>query len=147
MVRIRLERYPSGIARKLCARSAGPFKVLKRIGPSAYVIGLSPDSDEQIISTRDGGVQRFLVRWSGRPTSDGTWITIDDLQQIDRDLFEYHQSRPVSHSTESSFLHHGRVGWDTESRPPITRVYRRRSKKTYPVSLWLDSGLLTGPDA
>ncbi|GFS39599.1 hypothetical protein Acr_00g0063910 [Actinidia rufa] len=192
MVRIRLERYPSGIARKLCARSAGPFKVLKRIGPSAYVIGLSPDSGisstfniEDLVvfkghfdiptdpfseptheptidhpttsditpaplpisPARDGGVQRFLVRWSGRPTSDGTWITIDDLQQIDRDLFEYHQSRPVSHSTESSFLHHGRVGWDTESRPPITRVYRRRSKKTYPVSLWLDSGLLTGPDA
>ncbi|GFZ12777.1 hypothetical protein Acr_23g0011620 [Actinidia rufa] len=50
--------------------------------------------DEQIISTRDGGVQRFLVRWSGRPASDDTWITSDDLQQIDRDLFEYYQSRP-----------------------------------------------------
>ncbi|GFY95681.1 hypothetical protein Acr_10g0010660 [Actinidia rufa] len=46
--------------------------------------------DEQIISTRDGGVQRFLVRWSGRPASDDTWITSDDLQQIDRDLFEYY---------------------------------------------------------
>ncbi|GFS43514.1 hypothetical protein Acr_00g0085550 [Actinidia rufa] len=33
--------------------------------------------DEQIISTRDGGVQRFLVRWSGRPASDDTWITSD----------------------------------------------------------------------
>ncbi|GFS34711.1 bifunctional inhibitor/lipid-transfer protein/seed storage 2S albumin superfamily protein [Actinidia rufa] len=72
--------------------------------------------DEQIISTRDGGVQRFL-------------------------------SRPAIHSTESSFLHPGRVGGDTRSRPPITRVYGRRSKKAYPVSLWLDSGLLTGPDA
>ncbi|GFZ09160.1 hypothetical protein Acr_20g0009680 [Actinidia rufa] len=38
-------------------------------------------------------------------------------------------------------------GGDTGSRPPITRVYGRRSKKAYPVSLWLDSGLLTGPDA
>ncbi|GFY80912.1 hypothetical protein Acr_01g0007210 [Actinidia rufa] len=67
--------------------------------------------DEQIISTRDGGVQRFLVRWSGRPASDDdTWITRDDLQQIDRDLFEYYQSRPSIHSTESSFLHPGRVG-------------------------------------
>ncbi|GFY90459.1 hypothetical protein Acr_07g0006560 [Actinidia rufa] len=72
--------------------------------------------NEQIISTRDGGVQRFL-------------------------------SRPSIHSTESSFLHPGRVGGDTGSRPPITRVYGRRSKKAYPVSLWLDSGLLTGPDA
>ncbi|GFZ15624.1 hypothetical protein Acr_25g0000330 [Actinidia rufa] len=57
--------------------------------------------DEQIISTRDGGVQRFLVRWSGRPASDDTWITIDDLQQIDRDLFKYYQSRPVTHTRRS----------------------------------------------
>ncbi|GFY88904.1 hypothetical protein Acr_06g0008440 [Actinidia rufa] len=208
MVRIRPERYPSGTTRKLCARSAGPFKVLKRIGPNAYVIDLPPDFgisstfniedlvafkgyfdnptdpifeptheptidhpttsditpaplpispapkehinvilDEQIISTRDGGVQRFLVRWSGRRTSDDTWITSDDLQQIDRDIFEYYQSRPVSHSTESSFLHPGRVDGDTGFRPPITRVYSRRSKKAYSVSLWLDSGLATGPDA
>ncbi|GFY91156.1 hypothetical protein Acr_07g0013520 [Actinidia rufa] len=139
MVRIRPERYPSGTARKLCARSAGPFKVLKRIGPNAYVIDLPPESgisstfniedliafkDEQIISTRDGDVQRFLVCWSGRPASDDTWITSEDLQQIDRDLFEYYQSRPAIHSTESSFLHPGRVGGDTGSRPPITRVYR-----------------------
>ncbi|GFS42173.1 hypothetical protein Acr_00g0078340 [Actinidia rufa] len=86
-------------------------------------------------------------RWSGRPASDDTWITSEDLQQIDRDLFEYYQSRPAIHSTESSFLHPGRVGGDTGSRPPITRVYGRRSKKAYPVLLWLDSGLLTGPDA
>ncbi|GFZ04923.1 hypothetical protein Acr_17g0004950 [Actinidia rufa] len=72
--------------------------------------------DEQIISTRDGGVQRFL-------------------------------SRSVTYSMESSFLHPGRVGGDSGSRPPITRVYSRRSKKAYPVSLWLDSGLFTGPDA
>ncbi|GFZ02409.1 hypothetical protein Acr_15g0010170 [Actinidia rufa] len=71
----------------------------------------------------------------------------DDLQQIDRDLFEYYQSRPAIHLTESSFLYSGRVGGDTGSKPPITRVYGRRSKKAYPVSLWLDSGMLTGPDA
>ena len=65
--------------------------------------------DEQIIFTRDGGVQRFLVRWHGRPNSDDTWITSDDLQQIDRDLFEYYHCCPASHSTESSFLHPGRV--------------------------------------
>ncbi|GFZ14469.1 hypothetical protein Acr_24g0006590 [Actinidia rufa] len=202
------ERYPSGTARKLCARNAGPFKVLKRIGPNAYVIDLPPESgisstfniedliafkghfhvptdpfseptheptidnpttsditpaplpnspapkehidailDEQIISTRMVVFSAFLVRWSGRPVSDDTWITSEDLQQIDRDLFEYYQSRPAIHLTESSFLHPGRVGGDTGSRPPITRVYGRRSKKAYPVSLWLDSGLLTGPDA
>ncbi|GFZ11364.1 adenylosuccinate synthase [Actinidia rufa] len=67
--------------------------------------------DEQIVSTKDGGVQRFLVCWSGRPASDDTWITSDDLQQIDRDLFEYYQSRPASHSTESNFLHPGKSWW------------------------------------
>ncbi|GFY91141.1 cyclic nucleotide-gated channel 17 [Actinidia rufa] len=66
--------------------------------------------DEQIISTRDGS-------------------------QIDRDLFEYYQSRPVTHSTESNFLHPGRVGGDTGSKPPITRVYSRRSRKAYPTYL------------
>ncbi|GFS39678.1 hypothetical protein Acr_00g0064360 [Actinidia rufa] len=77
--------------------------------------------NEQIISTRDGGVQCFLVRWGGRLASDDTWITSDDLQQIDRDLLVYYQSRPASHSTESSFLHPGSVGEDTGSIPPITR--------------------------
>ncbi|GFY90942.1 hypothetical protein Acr_07g0011380 [Actinidia rufa] len=172
------ERYPSGTARKLCARSAGPFKVLKRIGPNAYVIDLPPESgisstfniedliafkghfdvptdpfseptheptidnpttsditpaplpnspapkehidailDEQIISTRDGGVQRFF-----ESSSD----TLDGVE--------------FSSPWESWWGYTG-------SRPPITRVYGRRSKKAYPVSLWLDSGLLTGPDA
>ncbi|GFZ18574.1 hypothetical protein Acr_27g0003130 [Actinidia rufa] len=96
MVRIRPEPYPSGTARKLCARSAGPFKVLKRIGPNAYVIDLPPDSNEQIISTMDGGVQRFLVRWSGCPASDNTWITSDDLQQIDRPLRVLSESSSVT---------------------------------------------------
>ena len=35
--------------------------------------------DEHIVSNGDGGVQRFLVRWRGRPTSDCTWITSDEL--------------------------------------------------------------------
>ena len=118
MIRIRPERFPSGTVKKLQARSAGPFKVLKRIGSNAYVIELpsdygisstfniedlvaykgpatipddpfiepsptptiSPDFDtippnippthkesidaildEQVILTRDGTVQRFLV--------------------------------------------------------------------------------------
>ena len=119
MIWIRPERFPSGIVKKLQARSASPFKVLKRIGPNAYVIDLPhdygisssfnikdlvayksptaiPDTpfdkllfnpidaliptplplnlpyahksidailDDQIVSTSDGGVHRFLVRW------------------------------------------------------------------------------------
>ena len=139
MIWIRLEWFPSRIVKKLQARSASPFKVLKRMGPNAYVIdfpydyGISssfniedlvaykspiaipntpfneplldpidapipiPTSlplnlpyaykesidailDEQIISTRDGGVHHFLVRWRGQPDSECTWITRDKLQ-------------------------------------------------------------------
>ena len=43
MIRIQAERFPSGPVKKLQARSAGPFKVLKRIGPNAYVIDLPHD--------------------------------------------------------------------------------------------------------
>jgi hypothetical protein len=40
MIRFRPEWFPSGTIKKLQARSAGPFKVLKRIGSNAYVIEL-----------------------------------------------------------------------------------------------------------
>ena len=129
MIRIRPERFPSGAIKKLQARNAGPFKVLKRMDPNAYVIDLPhdygisssfniddlvayksptaiPDTpfdeslpnpidvliptpsplnlpyankefidailDEQIVSTKDGRVHCFLVRWQGRPDSDCT---------------------------------------------------------------------------
>uniref|UniRef100_A0A2N9G4P9 Reverse transcriptase n=1 Tax=Fagus sylvatica TaxID=28930 RepID=A0A2N9G4P9_FAGSY len=149
MIRIRPERFPSGTVKKLQARSAGPFKVLKRIGSNAYVIELPSDYaltltpspqtshlthkesidailDEQVILTRDGTVQRFLVRWHGRPESDCTWIAREDLQQLDPDLLEYYQSR-IDALPSTSY------------RPPTTRVYRRRKKHlVHPVTLWLD---------
>ena len=147
MIRIWPEQFPSGTVKKLKARSAGPFKVLKRMGPNAYVIDLPhdygisssfniedlvayksptviPDTsfdepsldpigapiptplplnlpyankesidaifDEQIVSTRDGGVHRFLVRWQGWPDSDCTWVTRDELHSLDPDLLEYY---------------------------------------------------------
>ena len=40
MICIRPEWYPSGTVKKLQARSAGPFKVLKKLGPNAYVIDI-----------------------------------------------------------------------------------------------------------
>ena len=43
MVRIRPERYPPGTVKKLHARSAGPFKILKKINSNAYVVDLLPD--------------------------------------------------------------------------------------------------------
>ena len=43
MIRVRPERFPSGAVKKLQARGAGPFKVLKRVRPNAYVIDLPAD--------------------------------------------------------------------------------------------------------
>ena len=43
MIYIRPEWFPFGIIKKLQARSAGPFKVLKRMGLNAYVIDLPHD--------------------------------------------------------------------------------------------------------
>nr|XP_027107408.1 uncharacterized protein LOC113727444 [Coffea arabica] len=43
MVHIRPERYPKGVYKKLHSRSAGPFKVLKKISSNAYVLELPKD--------------------------------------------------------------------------------------------------------
>ena len=96
--------------------------------------------DEQIISTRGGGVHYFLVWWRGRPDSDCTWITRDELRRLDPDLLEYYQSSSDFHSTGSSSSHRGGVGADTRYRPPITRTYRRKNKKktAQPVALWME---------
>ncbi|KAI0492023.1 hypothetical protein KFK09_026288 [Dendrobium nobile] len=40
MVRIRSERFPPGSAKKLHARSAGPFKIISKINSNAYVLDL-----------------------------------------------------------------------------------------------------------
>ena len=42
MILIRPERFPPGVVKKLTAHSAGPFKILKKINPNAYVIDLPP---------------------------------------------------------------------------------------------------------
>ena len=35
--------------------------------------------DDQIVSTRQGGFQKFLIHWQNRPISDATWITATDF--------------------------------------------------------------------
>ena len=90
--------------------------------------------DEQTVSTSDGGVQRFLVRWRGRPESDTTWITRAELQRIDPDLLEYYQS----HSSGSTSSYPGGVGADTSTGLIILQDHGRRRRTVQPLSLWLD---------
>ena len=43
MVQIHPERYPPNTVKKLHARSAGQFKILKKINSNAYVVNLPPN--------------------------------------------------------------------------------------------------------
>ena len=42
MIKLRPKRFPPDTMKKLHARGAGPFKVIKKIGPNAYVLELPP---------------------------------------------------------------------------------------------------------
>ena len=43
--------------------------------------------DDQIVSTRQEGFQKFLVRWQNHPISDATWITATDFQRLNPNLY------------------------------------------------------------
>ena len=55
--------------------------------------------DDELVTYRDDGFRRFLVKWHGCPDSDATWIQDDDLRHLDNLLLECYLS---SHSLESS---------------------------------------------
>ena len=181
MVRLKPERFPPGTIRKLHARGAGPFKIVKRIGPNAYVLELPPDIgisstfnvsdlveykepilipseafgseptiesdpipeclpptiperrekierilDDKTITTRNKDYQRYLVQWQGRPESDNSWITREDLQRINPDLLEHYQSQSALYSTGLSLSHPGRIGEGTKVQ-----------KKLHSNSVWI----------
>ena len=56
--------------------------------PYAHKESIDAILDEQIVSTRDGGVHHFLIHWRGQPNFDCTWITRDELHRLDTDLLE-----------------------------------------------------------
>ncbi|RVW54072.1 Transposon Ty3-I Gag-Pol polyprotein [Vitis vinifera] len=78
--------------------------------------------DDQLVSTRQGGYQKFLVKWRGKPHSENTWITTTDFQKINPDLYELYQA---SNSSESSSFKPGRI----DGEKPF-KVYSRKKGKT-----------------
>ena len=43
MIKLRPKRFPPGAIKKLHTRSTGPYKIIEKIGPNAYVLELLPD--------------------------------------------------------------------------------------------------------
>ena len=55
--------------------------------------------DDRSVTSEEGNIQQFLVRWSHRPDTDDTWISEAELQKIDPALLRHYLSLQ---STESS---------------------------------------------
>jgi len=74
MIWIRLQQFPPRIVKKLNARSAGPYKILKKINLNAYVIDLP--SDFRISSTFNIS---DLVTYKGPPFNpDNPLVDLDE---------------------------------------------------------------------
>jgi hypothetical protein len=95
--------------------------------------------DSELVSTRSGGYQKFLVKWRNRPIADNSWITETELQRIDPDMLERYRSSlsPVANSS-----HPGRIDADISGAP--FRVYQRRRRRRSSVGadelMWMDAG-------
>ena len=90
--------------------------------------------DEQVITTKNGAYQRYLVWWKGCPTTDDTWITRAELERLDLDLLERYQSDQDPYSIRSSSSHLGRIVGDTQRS-------MRCTTKTTQASIWLKDDL------
>jgi hypothetical protein len=60
--------------------------------------------DDQLVSTRRGGYQKFLVKWKNRPMSDCCWLQTEEIQCLNPDLYEFYQAQ---HSSESNTFSEG----------------------------------------
>ena len=71
--------------------------------------------DEQTTVTRNQVYQRYLVRWKDQPPIEDTWMSREDLMQLDPDILERFQGEVDPYSTGSSSSHPGGFGEDTSS--------------------------------
>jgi len=82
MIRIQLERFPSGSVKKLIARNIGPHKILKKINLNAYVIDLP--SDFRISSTFN--ISDLVAYKCPLFNTDNSLVDLDE--HISKPLFE-----------------------------------------------------------
>ena len=73
--------------------------------------------DEQTIVTRNWVYQRYFVRWKDQPSTEDTWMSREDLMQLDPDILERFQAEVDPYSTGSSSSHPGAFGEDTPALP------------------------------
>ena len=78
--------------------------------------------NDQLVSTRQGRYQIFLVKWRGKPHFENTWITTTDFQKLNPDLYELYLA---SNSSEPSSFKPGRI----DGGKPF-KVYSRKKVKT-----------------
>ena len=76
-----------------------------------------------MVSTRQGGYQKFLVKWKGHPLSDCTWITDEEFQTLALDLYDQFHA---FNSPGSSFSKPGRNDKGYWQHP--LKTYKRRGK-------------------
>ena len=58
---------------------------------------------KEMTSKRGNQYRRILVKWLGKPASDSTWITEDELKRVDpaihKEFFKAYSSEPSLFST------------------------------------------------
>lgn len=55
--------------------------------------------DEQVVSIRGGGYHKLLIKWKGCPLNECTWITKQEFQYLDQDLYERYHGFNLSMTT------------------------------------------------
>ena len=96
--------------------------------------------DDEIISIKDGGTCKYLVRWKEKPPTNDLWIYQSELQKINLDILEQYESSFSSNLTESSSFQPEENDADImkpkrNSKPNSKgrKVYQRRPKNTMTI--------------
>ena len=71
--------------------------------------------NEQTTVTRNRVYQHYLMRWKDQTPIEDTWMSREDLMQLDPDVLERYQAEVDPYSMGSSSSHPGGFGEDTSS--------------------------------